>query len=287
MEAQIWSWRSDHFVAAPHKIYTGGADGWGGLGVPQWFGDEFFANDGHSQRFDATFIRVDDAIYGMTYADATLNTLTLEQKKASTDIGINDAGWGLYGQSYWLPIKQMLKAEDVDPAHYGNNVRLNNNIVMRYAEVLLLYAEACLQTGDAADAKIYINKIQERAGSATISATVDMNVLKKEKSYELWLEGSRMLDIKRWGDTDRIKQAGSFAPRLYDKLFREPKAEDEAVTWLPGENASTGRFYTVNTHDAKVKWGDKVGFKENKNEYFPFPLDAISKNPNLRQNPGY
>ncbi|MGX8689502.1 MAG: RagB/SusD family nutrient uptake outer membrane protein [Bacteroidaceae bacterium] len=289
MEANIWSWRGDHFVdgAVPQQVYTGGADGWGGLGVPQWFGDEFFANDGHSQRFDATFKRVDDAVYNMTYSNPDLNTMSLAEKKASKDLGIKDVEWGLYGQSYWLAIKQMLKATDVDPAHYGNNVRLNNNVVMRYAEVLLLYAEACLQTGDAADAKIYINKIQERAGSATISATVDMNVLKKEKSYELWLEGSRMLDIKRWGDTDRIKQAGQFAPRLFDKLYRAPKASDEAVTWLPGEDATTGRFYTVNTHDAKEKWGDKLGFKENKNEYFPFPLDAINKNPNLRQNPGY
>lgn len=65
---------------------------------------------------------------------------------------------------------------------------------MRYAEVLLNYAEACIQTGDAATAKTYINMIQERAGSNTISASVDMNVLKKEKSYELWLEGCRWFE---------------------------------------------------------------------------------------------
>ena len=288
MEANIWNWRGDHFVdgAVPQYVYSGGADGWGGLGVPQWFGDEFFANDGHSQRFDATFKRVDDAIYNMTYSNDSLNQLSLDEKKASTSIGIKDIEWGLYGQSYYLPFKQILRASDVNLT-YGNNVRLNNNIVMRYAEVLLLYAEACLQTGDANSAKTAINQIQQRAGSATISATVDMNVLKKEKSYELWLEGCRMLDIKRWGDTQRIKQAGQFAPRLFDKLFREPKATDEAVTWLPGEDATTGRFYTVNTHDAKVKWGDKIGFKEGKNEFFPFPLTVINKNPNLRQNPGY
>lgn len=286
MEANIWSWRSDHFVAAPHKLYTGGADGWGGLGVPQWFGDEFFANDGHSQRFDATFIRIDDAVYGMTYADDAINALTLDQKKTSTAIGINDAGWGLYGQSYWLPKKQLMRANDVDPAHYGDNVRLNNNIVMRYAEVLLLYAEACLQTGDADGAKTQINKIRTRAGIAEL-ASVNMDILKKEKSYELWLEGSRMLDIKRWGDTQRIEKAGDFAPRLFDKLFRAPEATDEAVTWLPGEDATTGRFYTVNTHDAKAKYGDKINFKKGKNEFFPFPQTVIDKNPNLRQNPGY
>lgn len=286
MEADIWNWRTDHFVdgAVPQAVYSGGADGWGGLGVPQWFGDEFFANEGHSQRFDATFIRVDDAIYNMTYSNDALNNMTLDEKKASNKVGIKDVSWGLYGQSYWLPKKQLLKATDL--ASYGNNVRMNNNIIMRYAEVLLLYAEACLQTNDAANAKIAINAIQTRAG-APVSATVDMDVLKKEKSYELWLEGCRMLDIKRWGDTERIKNAGQGAPRLFDKLYREPKATDEAVTWLPGEDATTGRFYTVMTHNAREVWGDKVGYKEGKNEYFPYPIDAINKNPNLKQNPGY
>mgnify|MGYP002228336276 CR=1 FL=1 len=61
---------------------------------------------------------------------------------------------------------------------------------MRYAEVLLNYAEACLNTGDQSEAKKYINMIQERAGSKTISQTVDMDVLKREKSYELWLEAA-------------------------------------------------------------------------------------------------
>ena len=179
-----------------------------------------------------------------------------------------------------------MRANDVDPAHYGDNVRLNNNIVMRYAEVLLLYAEACLQTGDADGAKTQINKIRTRAGIAELGS-VNMDILKKEKSYELWLEGCRMLDIKRWGDTDRIKQSGNMAPKLFDKLFRAPEATDEAVTWLPGEDATTGRFYTINTHEAKAKYGDKVNFKEGKNEFFPFPQTVIDKNPNLRQNPGY
>ena len=216
MEANIWNWRSDHFVAgaAPQSKYTGGVDGWGGLGVPQWFGDEFFANDGHSYRFDATLIHVDDAVYGMEYGDAVVddatgkkvNDLTLEQKKASKAIGIADPKDGLYGQSFWLPFKQLVRSTDAGA--YGNNVRLNNNVVMRYAEVLLLYAEACLQTNDAAQAKWAVNEIQKRAGSKTISDNVDMNVLKKEKSYELWLEGSRWLDLLRWGDTDRVKKSG-------------------------------------------------------------------------------
>lgn len=293
MEANIWNWRSDHFVAgaAPQSKYTGGVDGWGGLGVPQWFGDEFFANDGHSYRFDATLIHVDDAVYGMEYGDAVVddatgkkvNDLTLEQKKASKAIGIADPKDGLYGQSFWLPFKQLVRATDAGA--YGNNVRLNNNVVMRYAEVLLLYAEACLQTNDAAQAKWAVNEIQKRAGSKTISDNVDMNVLKKEKSYELWLEGSRWLDLVRWGDTDRVKKAGQDVPKLFDKLHRAPQSTDQGIKWENGTEANS-RFYTVSTHEAiDAKW--TVGFVQGKHEFFPYPTTVMSKNPNIVQNPGW
>ncbi|MBQ9450375.1 MAG: RagB/SusD family nutrient uptake outer membrane protein, partial [Bacteroidales bacterium] len=198
MEANIWNWRSDHFVAgaSPQGKYTGGVDGWGGLGVPQWFGDEFFANDGHSPRFDATLKHIDDAVYNMEYANPDIAALTPEQRMTSKLVGIADVKDGLYGQSFWLPFKQLLRSTDA--ANYGSNVRMNNGLIMRYAEVLLLYGEACLQSGDNAQGAWAVNEIRKRAGLAEL-ASVDMNVLKKEKSYELWLEGSRWLDLLRWG----------------------------------------------------------------------------------------
>ena len=285
MEANIWNWRSDHFVAgaSPQGKYTGGVDGWGGLGVPQWFGDEFFANDGHSYRFDATLKHIDDAVYGMEYNNDDLNKMTLEQKKVSDKIGIADVKEGLYGQSFWLPFKQLLRSTDAT-GKYGTNVRLNNNIVMRYAEVLLLYAEACLSTGDNAQALWAINEIQKRAGSKTISTAASMDVLKKEKSYELWLEGCRWLDLVRWGDTQRVAQAGQSVPKLFDKVHRAPAA-GEKVTWEHGTEADS-RFYTVDTHEAIDK-GYKVGFQAGKHEFFPFPTSVMDKNPNLQQNPGW
>ena len=285
MEANIWNWRSDHFVAgaSPQGKYTGGVDGWGGLGVPQWFGDEFFANDGHSPRFDGTFKRIDDAVYNMEYNSPEIAALTPEQRKTSKLVGIADVEQGLYGQSFWLPFKQLLRATDA--GSYGSNVRLNNGIIMRYAEVLLLYAEACLQSGDNAQAKWAVNEIQKRAGSKTISDNVDMNVLKKEKSYELWLEGSRWLDLLRWGDTDRVKKAGQDVPKLFDKLHRAPQSTDQGIKWENGTEANS-RFYTVSTHEAiDAKW--TVGFVQGKHEFFPYPTTVMSKNPNIVQNPGW
>lgn len=277
MEAQRENWRSDHFKANPQGVYTGGCDGWGGLGVPQWFGDEFFANDGHSYRFDATLMNIADVVYNMEYVDPALNALTLAEKQASTDLGIEDVENGLYGQSLWLPFKNILKGTDVNGT-YGNNVRLNNVMVMRYAEVLLLYAEACEKSGENGQAKWAVNQIRNRAGLADL-ATVTMDDIKKEKSYELWHEGCRWLDQVRWGDVARIKNNGKMVPKLFDKLFRAPQAGDENVTF-----DATGRFYTVDTHLPEQNgWAGKVGYKEGKNDHFPFPQSVIDKNPNLHQ----
>ena len=282
MESQIWNWRSDHFKLPPQAVYDGGVDGWGGLGVPEWFAEEFLANDGHSYRFDATLIHIDDAVYGMEYNSAAVNAMSLEEKKVSDKIGIMDVKDGLYGEYFYLPFKQLLRAADAFAPKKA--YRLNNMVVMRYAEVLLLYAEACLQTGDAGEAKRVINMIQERAGSQTISETVDMNVLKREKSYELWNESCRWLDLVRWGDTDRVKKAGQAVPKLFDKVFRTPKA-GEQVIWEHGTEADS-RFYVIYTHEAlDANW--KCGFKEGKHEYFPYPTSVMEKNPNMVQNPGW
>ena len=288
MEANAWNWRAGNFVTSPNKVYCGGLDGWGGLGVPQWFGDEFFANDGHSYRFDATLKHIDDAVYNMEYIDESINSMSLEEKKASKKIGISDPTQGLYGNSFWLAFKQVIRAADTGGKVYGDNIRLNNYIIMRYAEVLLNYAEACIQTGDAATAKTVINQIQQRAGSKTISASVDMEVLKREKSYELWLESCRWFDIMRWNDQTalaRLEKVGTDVPHLFDKLFRTPSSSDRSVKWENGSEANS-RFYTVSSSEAKDK-GFDVGFKKGKHELFPFPQTVMDKNPNLEQNPGW
>lgn len=287
MESNAWNWRAGCFVRSPQSVYSG-IDGWGGLGVPQWFGDEFHANDGDSYRFKATLKHIDDAVYKMEYADPALNAMSVEEKKNSKEVGINDPVQGLYDNSFWLAFKQVMRKADTDGNKYGDNIRLNNYVVMRYAEVLLNYAEACLQTGDQAEAKRYINMIQERAGSKTISQTVDMDVLKKEKSYELWLEGCRWFDVMRWKDAkaiERLKNVGSDCPHVFDKLFRAPKADDRKVTWEHGTEANS-RFYTVSTSAAKDA-GFDVGFKKGKHEFFPYPQTVMDKNPNLEQNPGW
>ena len=280
-EANIWFWRTDHFVADPSKVSVNISNGgWGGLGVPQYLVDKFIANDGvDSYRLKGTIRSIEDIVYKSEYLNEELNALSVEEKKASKNLGLDNRG--LYGQSFYLDVKQAVRMNDLY-SYGGMAIRVNNFIVMRYAEVLLMYAEACLQTNDQAGAKSAINQIQERAGSKTISESVDMDVLKTEKQLELWLEGNRWPDMVRWGDFEKAKTAGRDITVLYDKFTREPASTDQNVKYF----YEGSRFYTVEVNPS-LERGYDIGFKAGKHELFPFPFEVASKNANLVQNPGW
>ena len=280
-EANIWFWRTDHFVADPSKVSVNISNGgWGGLGVPQHLVDKFIANDGvDSYRLKGTIRSIEDIVYKSEYLNEELNALSVEEKKASKNLGLDNRG--LYGQSFYLDVKQAVRMNDLY-SYGGMAIRVNNFIVMRYAEVLLMYAEACLQTNDQAGAKSAINQIQERAGSKTISESVDMDVLKTEKQLELWLEGNRWPDMVRWGDFEKAKTAGRDITVLYDKFTREPASTDQNVKYF----YEGSRFYTVEVNPS-LERGYDIGFKAGKHELFPFPFEVASKNANLVQNPGW
>lgn len=80
--------------------------------------------------------------------------------------------------------------------NYGTNWRL-----IRYADILLMAAEAMYRAGNEAGARTELNKVRARAGLADVSATgtalFDAIVL--ERQLELALEGHRYLDLIRWG----------------------------------------------------------------------------------------
>lgn len=337
MEANCFNWRAGNFKINPANKYCG-IDGWGSIGIPEWYGVAFHNNDGDSKRFKATLMHIDDAVYqtsgvpGMAYAVVKVDGATKEEAEGkmkayeslksywvystedgkqiieldlnnvpaadlakSTAVGISDLAQGLYGQSFYLGFKHILRASDCnDGGMFGDNGRLNNIIVMRYAEVLLNYAECLIRNGKPGEALKYINMIQNRAGSKTISSVATLDVLKEEKSYELWFEGCRFQDILRWSKLDnsaydqaciaRLQKQGTQVPHLFDKLFRTPQPGDENIVWENGTEANS-RFYIVHTHEAKDA-GFEVGFQE-KHRLFPYPISVTDQNPGIKQNPGW
>ena len=308
MEANAMCWREGNMANnnSPIGPYTGGFGGWGSIGLPEWYGDAFEANDGDdSYRRKATMINIEDAIfltdearaYGLKYQNDALNAMTPEQLSQSDQVGISEPVNGFYGNSFWLPLKHIARATDMTDGggSHGNNLRLNNIIVMRYAEVLLNYAEACIQTGDQASALEILNKIQTRANSAHKSTEATMTELQNEKLWEMWFEGCRFQDILRWDKAgcpalsgamkakERLAQAGHAVPHVFDSKFRAPKA-GETPTWLDRKYGK--RFYIVHTHEA-MDANFTVGYREGLHNLFPYPLDALQQNPNLKNNPGW
>ena len=148
-----------------------------------------------------------------------------------------------------------------------------NYPVLRLAEVYLIYAEACLSS-QPDEAKKYINKIQQRAGSATVSATVDLEVLQNEKQYELWFEGCRWFDIVRWG----------IAKQCYDKVLDNvPYQTDEY--WTSGGSKPHKLVYDIRHPYAEANITLK--FVEGKNEYWPLPQNIIEINDQIHQVRGW
>jgi hypothetical protein len=114
--------------------------------------------------------------------------------------------------------KQYLPSEQLTPGRsdYGTN---KNFPCIRYAEILLMYAEALTQgaTGSAGTADQAVNLVRERAGLASLSGVTNAQVM-DEKFAELAMEwGTRFYDMVRLGNTAAL----SYENRLFsaDKAF--------------------------------------------------------------------
>ena len=70
----------------------------------------------------------------------------------------------------------------------------------RYGEILLNYAEACIELGEDDEAKTYLNMIRERAGMPDITETGQAlkDRYRNERRVELAFEQHRYFDIRRW-----------------------------------------------------------------------------------------
>lgn len=73
----------------------------------------------------------------------------------------------------------------------------NDNIVYRYADAILMRAEAALRGGTGSDAQADLDAIRTRVGLESIAANLD-NIY-AERARELWLEGFRREDMIRFG----------------------------------------------------------------------------------------
>ncbi|MFA5444529.1 MAG: RagB/SusD family nutrient uptake outer membrane protein [Bacteroidales bacterium] len=264
MQINLWNWRADRLGGTPTYLFGGG---WGMIHPTAEFAEALIANDGlDSYRRKAWLLTYDEVIYEMPYLSDSDNP-TREDKEKDPRRGIVEPV-GLYGCEGYFHLKMIAHAADVIDGSYSDV----NFLIMRYAEVLLMYAECCAQTNDN-DGLQYLNMVQQRAGSQTISTALTLDAVKKEKQFEMWMEGCRFIDLLRWGEAAaRLANNGDSIPTFKDKFATESSGKHEGF---------------VDWSDSNVNQGKEHGFKTGKHEFYPFPFSEISINENIVQNPGW
>ncbi|MBA4407892.1 MAG: RagB/SusD family nutrient uptake outer membrane protein [Bacteroidota bacterium] len=164
----------------------------------------------------------------------------------------------------------------LDPQYVKQDVPFKH---LRYGEVLLNYAEACIELGQDAEARTYINMIRTRAGQPALAATVTGNALRlayrQERRIEMAFEDQRFWDVRRW----------LIAPEAYHQTSRVDVryVTSEAVTSYRKPDGSTWGAPIF----SKADLGGDARAWNNKCYFFPIMRDEMNKNNKLVQNPGY
>lgn len=136
---------------------------------------------------------------------------------------------------------------------------------MRYAEVLLNYAEACIELGEDAEARTYINMVRARAGMPAVTESGDAlkQRYRNERRVEFAFEEQRFFDVRRWLIGSQSSEDGTGVDVEY-----------------PTQGSFSNPTYKKMVADGGRKW-------DNKEYFIPITTDELNKNTALIQNPGY
>ena len=182
---------------------TGAADGWG-FYEPSLKYIKFMLDRNESIRLETSVIFTNRGIAEIK-KDAKYATLPswISNTTRSGD-RFND-----YARAMFASGKHYLPSDQLTPGRtdYGTN---KNMTCIRYAEVLLMHAEALTQgaTGTGMTADAAVNAVRNRAGLPSISGVTNAQVM-DEKFAELGMEwGTRYYDMVRLGKTTELSYDG-------------------------------------------------------------------------------
>lgn len=158
-----------------------------------------------------------------------------------------------------------------------------NFIIMRYAEVLLTYAEAKIELNEIDNSVIAaINEVRVRpsvgmpAVQTNMTQTQLRDLIRYERTVELAQEGFRLFDLRRWRIAEHVMPGNMLGRRVkarwYDSIIPSFNAYGKSV--YPNETA-VFQVISTNTFDAS------------KHYLWPIPQREIDVNRELEQNPGW
>jgi hypothetical protein len=188
-----------------------------GFNIPtQDFVDEFFKEGFEDPRLKSTVFRIGDAMgdRGIFTIDATGGMPHLYYPKKYFNNKSEDAPFG-------------------DPNPNGGT----NDRVIRYADVLLMHAEAAFQTGDESAARTSLNKVRARVSIPNINATGQalLDAIYRERRLELGLEAHRFFDLVRTGRAPQVLGSLGFVAGTHE-LFPIPQSQIQATNGALTQN---------------------------------------------------
>ena len=196
----------------------------------------------------------------------------------------------------------LLWKKGVDESYLGNNWQAApTKMILRYADVLLMYAEAKLKLGDIDQSVLdAINLVRARAYGVDKSAVNDypsvtttntnelMRIIMTERRMEFAYEGVRYMDIIRWRLAEKVLNRP-----VYGML--DPDALRENVVnkglWFfpetpPIDEDGIADFSGM-YQKGLIKLITQRQFDKNRQYLWPIPSKDILINDNIKQNPGY
>jgi len=152
----------------------------------------------------------------------------------------------------------------MDPVIIGKQETNENiHIYIRYAEILMNYAEACMELDDVPTATTHINMVRNRAGLADFTGDIT-EALRQERKVEFFAENIRWYDVRRWKILEEV-----LAP-MPSGIKIDEVTEDGVMT---------------------TTWTRIMAQPDNnvvpKMYWMPIDRDEINRAPWLDQNPGY
>ena len=152
--------------------------------------------------------------------------------------------------------------------------------VLRYTEALLNYVEACIELGQDAEARTWLNKVRFRAGMPAVTESGDAlrQRYRNERRVEMVFEEQRYHDARRWmiASTTLGRKASIINVKGTLKAGK-------TVAIYKYDPANYDYTYTIGKIDPGKEnrnWDDKIYF-------LPIHRDEMNRNSKLIQNPGY
>ncbi|OOG63672.1 RagB/SusD family nutrient uptake outer membrane protein [Flavobacterium sp. A45] len=240
----------------------GVALGWGGIPASDWGKTSARAITYAPRAFGWTDVQPTWALFNEYQVEKTTTGAT--DPRLDATVFYNKPGVKLYGQDFATfyganpgDLNDLFcrKYQNSD-GNYANEYDWRSGInerLLRYADVLLMYAECLNETGDTPGAYTYIQMVRDRVGLPNLSTAKPglsqaamRDQIGHERFLEFPLEGHRFDDIRRWGWLEDAAKLAWLKTR-----------DVEFNSYAPGR------------------------------EYFPIPQLDMDNNPGMVQNPSY